>query len=668
MDYSRPVQIALDSEIEKDLKKVEGTNYDSLRDQVRAEVRIGQDFMHPKHEEAGLRLKLYNNQRRDKDKIGDPLLFTVFQTILAALYDDNLTAVFSGRDEGDEEVAENLNAMAKYDAELMGKDIVDYEWIWDALFFGRSVVALHEFYRDPENKIFVPLPHVWDPMVFLRDPRATSINGHFSVGGLKVGGTPSRFLGRYVSLLKRDMQGNPGFDQGAVSRLGSHEKQASVKDLVERAREVRQDAQGEQNTRFTDSVDLGDNTEHGGIEWFTFWKGKPCHTIWDADITEPLKYKELDPKKPWPLIDRPMYPTAHDWDGASVPDFVEDKQRARAVVQNLTLAGLKAKLHPMYLYDKSKITNKGDLKFEFNKMVPVAGDPTGAVVPMQKDTTDMGMVDFILETLDVAAQRATATPEIQQGVVSAEKRTLGEINLVASKADTRYSLSSRVFGWSERRFWQQYYSLYKEHLEGDIDEKIIRITGAYGPKWRKLGKENIIASVDPDVSVESSVLSEARRFKDRALFNQYLSLVTAIPDANLRYGARKAGALHGMSKEEIDRILPPTIDELIAEEENDKLNKNERIVPQKGENHTVHLELHSKAADTPATYAHIETHKEAMRLQQANPELFPELAAQQAGEQALPGTPGTPGAQALAQSRPAPATTNPTPPTPPASY
>ncbi|SCB55045.1 hypothetical protein GA0061098_103419 [Bradyrhizobium shewense] len=37
------------------------------------------------------RLKLYNNQARDESKVGAPLLFTVFQTVFAALYDDRLS-------------------------------------------------------------------------------------------------------------------------------------------------------------------------------------------------------------------------------------------------------------------------------------------------------------------------------------------------------------------------------------------------------------------------------------------------------------------------------------------------------------------------------------------------------------------------------------------------
>ena len=73
----------------------------------------------------------------------------------------------------------------------------------------------------------------------------------------------------------------------------------------------------------------------------------------------------------------------------------------------------------------------------------------GELVPMLKARPNMGLLDFIYTSLDVSAQKATATPEIQQGALSDKDRTLGELNLISSNVDTRYSLSAKVFGWSE---------------------------------------------------------------------------------------------------------------------------------------------------------------------------------------------------------------------------
>jgi hypothetical protein len=329
----------------------------------------------------------------------------------------------------------------------------------------------------------------------------------------------------------------------------------------------------------------------------------------------------------WPVIDRPLYPTAHDWDGTSIPDLTEDKQRGRAVAQNLGFRAMKGDLYPMYIYDSNKITNRKDLKFAYNKMIPV--DAKGerldtAMMPLIKSRPNLALLDFIYTSLQVSAQRATATPELKQGMLSEKQRTLGEINIVSSEADTRYSLSAKVFGWSEKRFWRQWYWLYKDNFEDEIDEKVIRLVGAFGPKHRPLQRSNIITRLDPDVKIESKVLSRAKQMEERLSMTEYFTLAFQDPTVNRRWGLKKLGKLRGLEKDEIDRLLPPTIDERIAEDENEKLSNNEVVEVLAEDDHNVHLEIHSKAGETNATHAHIETHKKALSIKKVSPGLFPE--------------------------------------------
>ena len=90
---------------------------------------------------------------------------------------------------------------------------------------------------------------------------------------------------------------------------------------------------------------------------------------------------------------------AHDWDGVTIPDLIEDKQRARAKMINLGLDSAIAELHPMYLYNKKKIRNKRDFDFAFNKMVGVNGDVNNTIEPMQKSTFHQ-QANEILNILD----------------------------------------------------------------------------------------------------------------------------------------------------------------------------------------------------------------------------------------------------------------------------
>ena len=596
------------------VESTSGEEFEQLSAQVRNEYAMAWDHQSGKISEHRARLRLYNNQKREQDAVGDTTLFTIFQTVLASLYDDRLQAVWGGREEGDEEVADNLNALSEYDYEEMGKDQLDYFWIWDTLFFGRGLMALHEFKRDPDKGVFTPVPEVLDPLTFMRDPRADSVNGSVS------GKNAARFFGYEVKMTKEEIKEHPHifFDDFRTIRLGG-----GMKSLLEKAEQARDSAQGRQQQKLKAEKALGENAEYDITKWSTHWKGSKVK-VWLANQRRKVIGIEKLKTDYWELIDRPLYPTAHDWDGTSIPDLVEDKQRMRATAQMLGIKAMKADLYPMYIYDNNKVINRNDLDFNFNKFIPVEGEVGNAIMPLRKAYPNLPLLDFIFNSLDVSAQKATATPELQQGRVGEEDRTLGEINLIASRVDTRYSLSAKVFGWSEKRFWRQWYQLYKRHFKEDIDEKVLRIVGAFGPTWRPLKRENIVAKIDPDVKIESQVINRARELEERQALTGYFSLALQDPTANRRWGLKKLGKLNGLEKDEIERLFPPTIDERIAEDQNELLSANKPAPVLPEDDHNVHLEIHSKAADTEATYAHIETHKKALSIKKTRPELFPE--------------------------------------------
>ncbi len=605
--------------------------YEGLSRQCKKEYTLAWKNQKPKIDEWEIRLKLYNNQKRDKSAVGDTTLFTMVQTILASLYTDRLDVEFSGREEGDEDTAENLTSMAEFDYDEMGKDQLDYDWDFDTVFFGRGFMEMEEYERDPANNVFVPRPRIIDPMLFLHDPRAVSVNGNMNgVGAMRFGGYETK-------MTKQDMKDHPDFFKEEL-RFDEISFGGGTESLLEDSRHSREQARGTQpNLKNEGEASLGDNAEYTVTVWYTHYK--------DEGDSSPEKYKvylvndrskvvglkkierEISGINSWTIVDRTLYPTAHEWYATSVPDLVEDKQRARAVAQNLGLKAMKADLYPMYIYDSNRIRNRHDLDFDYNKFIPAdipeGGRVDGAIQPLVKSRPNMNLLDFIYTSLDVSAQKATATPEIQQGAMSDEQRTLGELNLIASKVDTRYSLSAKVFGWSEKMFWRHWYSMYDEHFAENIDEKILRVVGAFGAKWRPVKRGDIIAHLAPDIKIESKALSRAKQMEERQALESYLALVFADPTANRRYGLKELGRLSGLGKDQIERLLPPTIDERIAEDQNDLLNQDKTVPVLPEDDHNVHLEIHAKAKDTDATYAHIETHKQALSIKKTNPELFP---------------------------------------------
>ncbi len=580
-------------------------DFKQLIKQIQSEYSISYFFMKPKWDEWALRLKLYNNQKRDKSAVGDPLLFTIHQTVLASLYTDRLSVTFEHREDGDEDTAENLNDLALFDYDEMEKDVVDYLWDWDASFFGRGLVMLMEFDRARK----CPVCENWDPMTTLRDPKAKSVNGDMKGRGR------SRWIGREIRLTKQEMR-----DAGYYFNFEDLKADnTDIQSLVDQYAQARADAQGYSNMIVPESLE-GDNQTYRILEWITRYEGKLYIVALAEDRKRVIRFSPIQGNS-IPILDRTLYPT-NDWDGVSISDLVEDKQRARAKLTNLGIKVAESGLFPMYLFDNTKIKNRADLNYEQNKFISIDGNPTGAVQVVPKDQIKQD-VNYIMNTLDTAAQKSTATPDIQQGQVSGEKRTATELNIINQKVDTRYSLSAKIFGWSERRFWRQWYFLYKTYFESGIDEKIVRIKGVLGAKFRPLRRENIIAKVDPDVSVKSRVISETENYNKLQIFRAYVQMIAQDPTVNLRYAEKRLGKLSGLKQDEINQLFPKTIDELLAEEENDNLEANKLATVRATDNHQVHLYIHNKLSDTPAKYAHIRAHKKAMVVIKENPSLVP---------------------------------------------
>ena len=598
----------LDNSLEKKLKLYEKTDYSSLIKQIDTEYNLGWWYMKPKLDEWGLRLKLYNNQKRSKEAVGDPLLFSVHKTLLASLYDDQMIVDFQPKERGDIEVAENLNNLATYDYDIMQKDILDYEWDWDASFFGRGLCLFMEF----DRKLKCPLPEIINPMTFIRDPRAKSVAGDVK------GRNSLRFGGFEKRLTKYEMKNSGTYFN--LEDLGKSDN--DLRSLIDSNRQLRADAQGLSNPQTVLEPIHGENAEYRILTWFTHWRGKPIMVELAKNRKKIVRYLEL--KQPtFPIFDRSMYPISHDWDGVSVPDIVEDKQRARAVALNLSLKSIKSNLHPRYVYDTNKIKNRGDLNIKSDRHIGVDGS-TNDVISAVPTTPIKQEVNWILDILDSSVQRATSTPDLQQGAMGSGKRLATEINMVSRKVDTNYSLTTKVWGWSEKRYWQQYYWLYKTYFAADIDEKVLRISGALGARWRSLNRENIVATVDPDVKIESKAVSEYKRSQKLQAYTNFYGLALTSQFANKLLAIRQLGKANGLTKDEIDAVVPPTVDEMIADKENKLLDENKKVLTAITDDHNLHIEIHNRASDSHAKIAHIEAYEQALIKLKINPELAPQ--------------------------------------------
>lgn len=581
--------------------------------QVESEFAVANPFNMSKRKKNLARLKLYNNQMRDDKAVGDPLMFTVFNTVHAALYEDRLMSSWEGRGgRGDEDVEDNLNAVAEFDYDVMQKAQLDYFWNWDAEFFGRGLLLMMSFDREKER--MCPVPEPMDASTFIRDPRATSVNGI----GL-TGKGAMRFGGWEVGATYYELKDLPGYFNINALKKGKE----SPEDLLDELRTAHQEAQGTENfPEKEETLGKYENYEFRLLNWFTTIKGKKYLVTLGNTRSVLVRLIKLDYNGRWPLLDRTLYPMAANWDGVSIPDLTEDKQRARAVLLNISMESAKSEVTPTYLFDQTKIKNKNDLNFRINKFIGVDGDINNAMGPVQKSTAHQ-YASLIMDVLDVSAQRATAATEMRQGIQSNKNRTLGEQQLAAAGGDTRFSMSAKIYGWSEKAFWLLWYVCYKKFFKEKIDEKVVRIQGALAPIWRELTRENLISTVDPDVKIESRIISEGKKLAKVQSFNAFVGLALQDPEANKRFLQKHLAKLNGMTKEEINLAFPQTIDEMQADDENILLNDTKLPKVSVTDDHLVHIDIHSKANQNAWSIAHILSHKKLMLIKRDNPALFP---------------------------------------------
>jgi len=616
-----------DNEIRHEV--ITGRQQFSIAQQIDHEYNLCLKYNEGKRNAQLARLKLYNNQMRDPSLVGDPLMFTVFNTIHAALWNDRLAATWEGRGgEGDEDTEDNLNALSDFDYDIMQKSEADYEWNWDAEFFGRGLLMLMEF--DRREGYNAPVPEVIDPTTFMRDPRASSVNGDMKGRGAM------RFGGREIGLTYHELLKNKAYFNADFLQ-----KEKDLKSPIDEMRQERRAAQGLTSyDKDEETLDRKKNYEFRLLEWLTHINGKKYLITLGNNRGMIVRVQKMKDQDRWPIIDRSIWPISHDWDGVSIPDLTEDKQRFRSVLLNLTGRVAKADAMGRFAYDKRKIKNYAELDFASLKYVGVEGDPRTAIFPLQGGNT-FAYVREIYEVLDLATQMATGTPGFKQGVQSKQNRTLGELELVAGYSDSRYSMSARLYGLSEAKFWRQWYRLYKQYFKEDIDEKVVRIQGATAPTWKTLMRDNIIAQVDPDVKIESRAVNEAKQLRDRESYGIFAGIALQDPEANRRFLLKKLGRVQGMTKEEVDLAFPQTVDELQAEDENIVLNNGK--LPQIGieDDHKTHIWIHSKATQNAQTLAHIRRHKMLMVAKRNMPEVFPPQISPFGGVSTAPERVGT---------------------------
>lgn len=587
--------------------------------QCKAEFDLAKEEMMPKWNTWYTYLKLYNNLKRDKEAVGNNLLYSLFNTLLAYLYFDKLQVSFNPRESGDIDKCELISNTAKFDYQAMNMPKIQYDWLWDTLFFGNGFVYIGGIVNQ------IPQVEVIDPFTIYVDPSATSIED-------------ARFIALERKMTKWEME-QKKFKH--IENLGRDDNTTQTKE----AQYARKDAKNEANPNEKPEYE---NKEYIVLEWYTIRNGQKVHFFTDFNcsvLLTPVK-KLIFKDNEFPFVVKTFSPIPHEFWALSVPDLVEDKQRASAILINLSLAMEKSKLYPQYLYDRNAITNVNDLKiFQFNKFIPT--DPGNRSVadiirPLQQPSMT-NSTSVVYEMIRDFAERTLGTPPLKQGIVSSGKRTATELQLAQLSSDTRNSLAAKLFTISEIDFWQKWFNRYKQ-FNALVKDKVIRIQGALGVRFVSLSSDTFKFKVDPDIVIESANVSAQQRLIEK---QSLVELAKVLIDedstpASKRFYKRRLLQLSDFTKDEIEQILPPTFDELRAQEENKLLEQGKMPEIEPYDDHYTHIIIHNTVPQTDENRAtiigHIQAHKQAF-LEQRQKEKEMEYKQQQKEQTKNPQSP-----------------------------
>jgi hypothetical protein len=541
---------------------------------------------------------------------------------------------FVPSEELDQKMVNSLNILAQNDYREMGKAQLDYDWVWDTLFFGRGYMETLRF--DPKRKIMQP--HVINPLVFGYDP-------YFS--------DPQdwRYYWKWITKHRWDI--NKLIKDGKITEIKDASELPSGIDPYLWEYKVKRE---EAKLANPPSIESSSGDVYQILEFFGYDLGGNKCVFWlDKNFSKIIYQEKLDLKdnedgtSRWPIRIKEAFREPHATVDFSIADLLEDKHRARSVLLNLAFIAAKDKANPIYWYDPNKVNDVTQLfSRQINQHIPVTGPGDQAIGPLNKDSAmDPSLASFMQilnqEANDPVGTGLALSPAKKGGETATEAAIQQQLN------DLAQSLQSKVMQFGEEGFWVDWYQRYKNNTKaGDI--KIATIVGVKGMTFEKIDMGDIHTKFAPGVMIFSAKEAEYKELVlRRDLMQMYPALQQTLdPDGMRNFNKYVFFPKFLQDPTMMDILIPKTIDEIKAEEENDAINQNSlpKVLPT--DNHEQHLPVHYMAQNTWAKWMHIQWHEEllaqqrAAEQQAAMAQMQPQVPGQE-GQQ-VPGEPQKPGA------------------------
>lgn len=593
------------------------------------------NFLLPRKRRQAQQIVLMNNLQRGDENIASTLLLTLFNRIMSNLYDDKMQVKFVPSEELDQKKVNSLNILAQNDYREMDMKQKDFDWTWDTLFFGRGYIETMRF--DKARKIMQP--HVINPLAFGYDPYFSEVQQW-------------RYYWKWITKSSQEL--NQLIKAGIITGVTDASQIPSgidpylweYKVIIERAKYV---------TPQADDSYKGDI--HQILEYFGYdAEGDKCVYWLDKDFTKILYKEKLNLKdgedilapggqviktnSKWPIVVKEAFREPHSSVVFSVADLLEDKQRARSVLLNLAFLAAKDKANPLYVYDPDKVKDVTQLfSRQIYQHIPVT-NTVDAILPLNKDSAMDPSLQAFMQMLNAEASDPVGTGVSQEAPKKGQE-TATEAAIQQQMNDLAQSLQSKVMQFGTEEFWSHWYHRYIANTK-EGDEKIATIVGVKGMTFEKINLGDIKTKFPPGVLVFSAKDAEYRELVERRDLMQLLPDLTATLTPDGMRNFQKYVFLpkfQSLDPQTIDVLLPDSIDEIKANEENEGLGRDEWIDVLPTDNHEQHLLIHRMSQNSWAKWIHIQQHEEMLSMQKQQEMMAAQQQVQEGGgqESAQPG-------------------------------
>lgn len=575
------------------------------------------EFLYDRKRRQVNQLVLLNNLQRGDESIASTMLLTLFNRILSNLYDDKMQIKFIPSEELDQRQIDSMNLLAQNDYREMNKAKLDYDWAWDTLFFGTGWVETLRF--DTKRKIMEP--HVINPLVFGYDPYFENIQDW-------------RYYWKWVTKNKWEL--NKLIKDGTITLIKDVKEIPSGVDPYLLDFKTKRDAAKKANPLSTDSVS---DDIFQLLEYYSYDEdGDKCVYWIDRGFSKIIWKKKLDLRDApdgkgslWPIVKKEAFREPHSSVVFSIADLLEDKHRAKSVLLNLAFIAAKDKANPIYWYDPDKVKDVSSFfSRQINQHIATNGPGIEAVGPLNtQEPMSAGLIQFISMLTQEANDPVGTGMSLQP--IKKGKSTATESSIQQQLNDLAQSLQSKVMQFGEQDFWSHWFHRYSRYT-GKDDIKIATITGVKGMNFEKIDLgETFGMKFPPGVMVYSAKEAE---YKELVLRRDFMQMYpqfqeTLGPEGMRNFNKHVFFPKFLQDPSLIDVMIPDTVDEIKAKNENEMLAENNLPDVLETDEHLQHIYIHHMAKPkTWAVWAHLAWHEELLEKQKKD-----QMQQAQAGQQ-----------------------------------